>query len=57
MFYFFASLIIVLAISLIYRDKTLPVFVGALASFVPFYGIDILMSIIGVAIAAIILIN
>lgn len=55
MFYFFTGLIAVLTTSLFFRDKELPMLVGALASFVPFYGIDILWSISGVIAAALIL--
>lgn len=55
MFYLLTGLISILAISLIFRDKKLPVFIGALASFVVFDGLEVLMNFTGVVIAAYIL--
>tara|TARA_Y100000782_G_C10169204_1_gene259018 strand:+ start:1559 stop:1762 length:204 start_codon:yes stop_codon:yes gene_type:complete len=55
MLFLLSSLITILAISLIFKDKTLPAYIGVFASFVILNGSDILLGIIGVAIAAYIL--
>ena len=50
MLFLLSSLITILAISLIFKDKTLPAYIGVFASFVILNGSDILLGIIGVAI-------
>lgn len=52
---FLIALIAVFATSLFFRNKELPMLVGVPASFVLFYGADIVWSISGVIAAALIL--